>query len=69
MSQPTRWEYRFLSAKNFLAQRNAKDISKVVNDEFNALGREGWELVHSTGIEQTYVAPDTAGFIFKRPLP
>jgi hypothetical protein len=39
-----KWEYGFFYLKSGLLSRD--EHTQVVNEELNALGDEGWELVH-----------------------
>jgi hypothetical protein len=50
-----KWEYRFLYW--------TAEEPRVSEEEMNALGQEGWELVHA-GISRA-----DSLFIFKRPVP
>jgi hypothetical protein len=51
-TNPTRWEYHCIAETGLSS-------TETVREDFNKLGREGWELA----------AADSTRFCFKRPLP
>ena len=46
------WEYKIVAKEE---QEEAEDKGKMTNEELNAVGREGWELVSVVTDEQTAV--------------
>lgn len=59
-----RWEYRIINIRS----ENYR-IDPAREDELNALGDDGWELVAITAINYKTAATDHIGMIFKRAKP